>query len=90
MPKAAYSCTEAEVKRERPSLIPSELPAASGSERTLAKVDPPVNWSDTTSGGVGSWSREELVELWLDRVVKKRSSVEEIYRQQSILRMPFK
>lgn len=55
--------------------IPSELLVVSASESAFANAVPPVSWSDTTSGGVGSWRREGLVELWLDKVVRKRSSV---------------
>lgn len=45
--------------------------------------DPPVNCSDVTSGGAGSWRWAELVELWLDKAVKKRSSKE---KQMSCLK----
>lgn len=50
--------------------LPSEPLAVSRSE------GPPTNCSARASGGVGSWRWVELVELWLDRVVKKRSSKE--------------
>lgn len=50
--------------------LPSEPLAVSRSE------GPPINCSARASGGVGNWRCVELVELWLDRVVKKRSSKE--------------
>lgn len=60
--------------------IPSELLVVSCSDSVLA----PVMCSDTTSGDVGSWRWVEPVELWLDKVVKKRSS-ESTRTEESIL-----
>lgn len=50
--------------------VPSELLPVSRSG------GPPTDDSEITSGGVGNCRWVELVELWLDKVVKKRSSKE--------------
>lgn len=59
----ALDSSNREAEEKDHGWIPSVLLVMSGSESALAKEVPPVSWSETTSGGVGSWRRDELVEL---------------------------